>query len=280
MSLFKSKQAYPGRRSNAYSADPNLLTVIGLDTPHKEGEHELYDPRIHLPLDEEFVANVLEVGVLEPVLVWKIGTGDDAIFAVADGRQRTRVLRKANELLVADGQPPLEITFVPVKGKLTPLDLALLSVSANVHIPDPPLVKAKRAELLLRRGASKSKVARHFAVTERTVDNWLKLLDAPEEVQEAVVIGDVTQTDAREIAALPALQQQPALEQRRKARQNGNGRIKRGPNIRGKIRAVLDCDREHRTLNRNHRKLLQWFAGEIGDDDVRQLLPGLPDADD
>jgi ParB family chromosome partitioning protein len=33
--------------------------------------HPLYDERIHLPIDEGMVLNIMELGVLEPIIVWK-----------------------------------------------------------------------------------------------------------------------------------------------------------------------------------------------------------------
>jgi ParB family chromosome partitioning protein len=33
--------------------------------------HPLYDERIHLPISEAMVLNIMDQGVLEPIIVWK-----------------------------------------------------------------------------------------------------------------------------------------------------------------------------------------------------------------
>ena len=33
--------------------------------------HPLYGERVHLPLNESVILNIIELGVLEPIIVWK-----------------------------------------------------------------------------------------------------------------------------------------------------------------------------------------------------------------
>ena len=80
-----AKQAIAdAKRLNAFGVDPDHLCVVGIDTKHKEGEHPLWDERIHRKLHEPFIANLMAVGVLEPILVRKNGE----TLEVIDGRQR------------------------------------------------------------------------------------------------------------------------------------------------------------------------------------------------
>lgn len=101
-----AKQAFEGTRGSFYKMSPEDITVIGLDTKDDES-HPLYDGRIHMPLEEDTVLNMMEHGVLVPIRVTK--DGKSAI--VIDGRRRVLHAREANRRLKKKGQPTI---FVPV----------------------------------------------------------------------------------------------------------------------------------------------------------------------
>ena len=73
-------------KSNVLFFEPENLHLV-TDTTHP-----LYDERVHLPLNEAVILNIMELGVLEPIIVWKDPeTGKTCVVA---GRQRVRTLRK------------------------------------------------------------------------------------------------------------------------------------------------------------------------------------------
>ncbi|MGI1234868.1 hypothetical protein ACIAGK_06675, partial [Klebsiella quasipneumoniae subsp. similipneumoniae] len=52
-------------KSNVLFFEPEKLHLVTDKT------HLLYDERINLPIDEGMVLNIKELGVLEPIIVWK-----------------------------------------------------------------------------------------------------------------------------------------------------------------------------------------------------------------
>ena len=52
-------------KTNVLTFEPEHLHLITDKT------HPLYDERVHLPIDEGMVLNIAELGVLEPIIVWK-----------------------------------------------------------------------------------------------------------------------------------------------------------------------------------------------------------------
>ncbi|RRF10818.1 hypothetical protein EAN93_29390 [Klebsiella pneumoniae] len=50
--------------------------------------HPLYDERVHLPIEEGMVLNIAELGVLEPIIVWK--DPETGLTCVVVGRQRVK----------------------------------------------------------------------------------------------------------------------------------------------------------------------------------------------
>ncbi|HBZ8892853.1 TPA: hypothetical protein MNB12_005465, partial [Klebsiella pneumoniae] len=50
---------------NVLNFEPENLHLVTDKT------HPLYDERVHLPIEEGMVLNIAELGVLEPIIVWK-----------------------------------------------------------------------------------------------------------------------------------------------------------------------------------------------------------------
>ena len=69
-------------KTNVLMFDPENLHLVTDKT------HPLYDERIHLPIDEGMVLNIKELGVLEPIIVWK--DPETGLTCVVVGRQRVR----------------------------------------------------------------------------------------------------------------------------------------------------------------------------------------------
>ncbi|WP_369707599.1 ParB N-terminal domain-containing protein [Klebsiella variicola] len=75
-------------KSNVLFFEPENLHLV-TDTTHP-----LYDERVHLPLNEAVILNIMELGVLEPIIVWKDPeTGKTCVVA---GRQRVKNAKEAN----------------------------------------------------------------------------------------------------------------------------------------------------------------------------------------
>ncbi len=108
-------------KTNVLSFNPEALHLV--DDP----SHLLYDERIHLPLKESTVLNIMKLGVIEPIAVWK--DSETGKVYVVFGRQRVKHVIEANRRLVEMGKEPLLIPGVVKRGTL--IQMAQLMVSEN-----------------------------------------------------------------------------------------------------------------------------------------------------
>ena len=69
-------------KTNVLMFEPENLHLV------TDKSHPLYDERIHLPIDKGMVLNIKELGVLEPIIVWK--DPENGLTCVVVGRQRVR----------------------------------------------------------------------------------------------------------------------------------------------------------------------------------------------
>ena len=200
------KQALPGRRLNAFAEDPDTLVVIGIDTDDGP-EHALHDPRIHLPLVEETVLNLMSIGVREPVIVRKNGD----VPEVTDGRRRVLHAREANRRLRKLGETELLVPVMLAKGDD---DLMLeIGISLNEHrVNDGVMAKVDKAvRMLARNGEDLAKTAVAFGVTTQTIRSWVKIAGVSAKVRKAIDAGTISATAAAKLAALSRAEQDEEL---------------------------------------------------------------------
>lgn len=95
-------------KTNVLMFEPENLFLVTDKT------HPLYDERINLPIDEGMVLNIKELGVLEPIIVWK--DPENGRSCVVVGRQRVRHTLEANKLLLKEGKTPLLVPGVVKRG--------------------------------------------------------------------------------------------------------------------------------------------------------------------
>ncbi|STW26153.1 Uncharacterised protein [Klebsiella michiganensis] len=60
-------------KTNVLMFEPENLHIV------TDKAHPLYDERIHLPLSEAMVLNIIDQGVLEPIIVWKDPENGDVL---------------------------------------------------------------------------------------------------------------------------------------------------------------------------------------------------------
>ncbi len=192
----KQRKSYTeagGSKLDAFLMPPDAIWIVGLDYD-EEGEdpfdsedqpvreHPLYDERIELPLPKAFVKNVKVNGVKKAINTRVV----DGHVCCVDGRQRLRAIRKANELLEAEGLEPM---MIPVKPELGGADeeAALNVITANSFSQaDSPFRQAQKAQRLLNRGVEKAVIANSMGVSTATLKNYLKLLDAPDDLTKHI----------------------------------------------------------------------------------------------
>ena len=190
----------PAKRGNLYQFDPNELVVIGVDT--KDGpEHELWDERIRLPLEESMILNLQAIGVKESVIVRK-GTSAKGGYEVVDGRRRVLHAREANKRLKKAGEPLLYVPALIEQGDET--HMTGVSISLNeIRKDDDTLTKAEKCMRLLHRNGNDHKAAAiAFGVSVAAIKNWAKVAELTPKVKKAVAAGEISASAAAELHGL------------------------------------------------------------------------------
>jgi ParB family chromosome partitioning protein len=185
--------------------EPEDVVIIGLDTDDDD-RHPLYDNRIHIPIDESLVRNILVYGVLEPVLVRLEGGRPVCV----DGRQRTRCAREAKKRQEAAGEFTVK---VPVR-RMTGDDgrMAGIMIAAQLRQDDDILTRAQKAAKLLSTRGDLDEVAIAFGRTREAVQGWFKLLEADPVIHKAIRDRKLSASAAVEMSRLPREEQAEALE--------------------------------------------------------------------
>lgn len=147
-------------KTNVLSFEPEKLHLVTDKT------HPLYDERVHLPIDEGMVLNIAELGVLEPIIVWK--DPETGLTCVVVGRQRVKHTLEANKLRLKEGKDPLLVPGVVKRGSAN--QMAKYMVSENeIRRPDTPLGRAKKMSDALDRGLDEDDIAVLFGCSVQTV---------------------------------------------------------------------------------------------------------------
>lgn len=165
-----------------------------------------HDPRLLLPLDDAKVRNINTLGVLETVLVTRVG---DALIVI-DGRQRVRWARAANKLRHERGEPLLRVKCDPVRLAATDPRYALsVLISTNENRVDDDIVgKINKLKRLLASGVDTHAAADIFGVSVAVVDSWLRFDDnAIGTVKLAVEQGRMALSAGMRVAAVAPAQQ-------------------------------------------------------------------------
>ncbi|HBU1550596.1 TPA: hypothetical protein MCR88_004770, partial [Klebsiella pneumoniae] len=147
-------------KTNVLNFEPENLHLVTDKT------HPLYDERVHLPIEEGMVLNIAELGVLEPIIVWK--DPETGLTCVVVGRQRVKHTLEANKLRLKEGKDPLLVPGVVKRGSAN--QMAKYMVSENeIRRPDTPLGRAKKMSDALDRGLDEDDIAVLFGCSVQTV---------------------------------------------------------------------------------------------------------------
>ncbi|ENN8392446.1 ParB N-terminal domain-containing protein [Serratia marcescens] len=200
-----STEAYGASgKTNVLNFEPERLHLV------TDRSHPLYDERIHLPLDEAMVLNIMDQGVLEPIIVWK--DPETGLSCVVDGRQRVRHAIEANKRLAAAGKDLLFVPAVTKRGSAVRMAQAMISAN-EIRRSDTPLGRAKKMADALERGHDEEDLSLMFGVGVQTIRATLALLDATQAVKDAVESGTVTVSQARQLANLSPEEQREKVKE-------------------------------------------------------------------
>lgn len=201
------------KRASAYYADPGNLCIVGLDTPHKKGEHPLWDKRAFLPADDSMVASILAHGVKKPVFV-RIN-GD--VLEVVDGRRRIINARAANAKIremneeAGTERPFIEVPVILQKGTEAHL-FGLARLLNRGQLEEDPLTTAEAAQKLIDQGQTEEQVATYLQIGAPMLKIYLSLLDLHPTVRKAVEDQRISMTAASKLAPLAREEQVEAFE--------------------------------------------------------------------
>lgn len=257
-----AKTAVEAPRTNAWLFDPEQLKLV------TDESHHLYDPRIHLPIDEAMVKNIMVNGVIEPVIIAKEGM--DVI--VVDGRQRTKNAIEANKRLTAEGKEPVKVTCIIRRGDDASLFGVLISANENRQ-DDTPLGKADKLSRYLAMGRTEEQAAIAFGVSAVTIKTWLAMLTLSDKVKQAVDGGVISATAAVKLSNLSRPEQETALNFLIESGSKTSGRnvekVKNGnrPSI-AKMKSRNDVERKllEEGLHKEFIAALKWVLSEVTTD--------------
>ena len=216
----QSKDALGAKgKKDQFQFDPNDLVLV------VDPKHPLYDKRVHLPVKESLVRNIMAFGVIEPIVVRKNPeTGEVEVVA---GRQRVMACREANRRLIAQGLEPHWIPAIVRRGECT--SLMGVMASENEHREDDsPVGRAEKMQRMLDMGRSEEEVAVTFGLkTAATVKQSVLLLEAPRVVRDAVESEAITPTEGSKLAKMEPEAATKALERLLKEAPRQSGKKRR-----------------------------------------------------
>ncbi|KVR93303.1 ParB/RepB/Spo0J family partition protein [Burkholderia vietnamiensis] len=239
-------------KGNVLDFDPGTLVLV------TDPAHPLFDERVHWPVDENMVRNIMFQGVIQPIEVTKDPeTGE---VQVVTGRQRVKAAREANRRLVDRGEPPVTVPGIvrriPRVDRASVLSAAIASENAIRQQETPLSTAAKMARQLRMR--SEADVAVLFGCNVQTVRATVALLDCCEAVQKAVDAGQINVTHARKLAKLEPSEQREKVAELVEAGEGKTGHARSRAQ-----RAVVEGDSAPRM--RSRKQVETALAAATGD---------------
>jgi ParB family chromosome partitioning protein len=264
---------------------PAEAIAIGLDT--KDGpEHPQYDPRIHLPLVEATVLDMMENGVSNPIEVNPVEGVGQVIIAgrrrkmhAAEAERRLQKTTWTDSLGVTHKPNPEAVVWIPARA-VTGSDKYLFSrmmKENNLREEEGAVAQARKVGIMQDKfGATDDEVLASTGWSIGTLRNRRKLLKLPAKLLRDVEAGKITWLQALKVSQLPEDQQDDAVEETadaneegghsgaRRARQAaaGGANADDAPDY-GKrwMKAILNCDKAA-DLDEGAAKLLRMMYGE------------------
>ena len=175
-----------------------------------------YDPRIELPISEEFIADLRKRGQLQPALGYKSVADDGSVgVTLTAGRQRWKSIREIWRRMQEDGSdmrfaPVFKVIVAKAKDAATRREERF---AENCHRTEfGGIEKAREVARQLEivgddeRGREDVRILFNFK-SPAAMDNCLALLDTTPKVQELLSAGAISPT-----AALQLARQEPAVQ--------------------------------------------------------------------
>ncbi len=172
--------------------------AVGSITPNPRQPRQTFDEEAL----EELAASILEVGLLQPVVVRKLGGGS---YELVMGERRWRASQQAG------------LEFIPAIVRETPdTDMLRDALLENLHRQqlDPLEEAAAYQQLLDDFGATHEQLAQKVGRSRPHISNTLRLLNLPPTVQKKLAAGVISAGHARALLSLDDPLAQERLAQR------------------------------------------------------------------
>jgi ParB family transcriptional regulator, chromosome partitioning protein len=172
--------------------------AVGSITPNPRQPRRTFDEEAL----EELAASITEVGLLQPVVVRKLGEGK---YELVMGERRWRASQRAG------------LEYIPAIVRETPdTDMLRDALLENLHRQqlDPLEEAAAYQQLLDDFGATHEQLAQKVGRSRPHISNTLRLLNLPPAVQKRVAAGVLSAGHARALLSLDDPQAQDRLAQR------------------------------------------------------------------
>jgi ParB family transcriptional regulator, chromosome partitioning protein len=172
--------------------------AVGSITPNPRQPRRTFDEEAL----EELSASITEVGLLQPVVVRKLGEGK---YELVMGERRWRASQRAG------------LEYIPAIVRETPdTDMLRDALLENLHRQqlDPLEEAAAYQQLLDDFGATHEQLAQKVGRSRPHISNTLRLLNLPPAVQKRVAAGVLSAGHARALLSLDDSQAQERLAQR------------------------------------------------------------------
>lgn len=232
MTKTQNKRADSAPRQDLKMYDPTGVVVIGIDTK-ADPSHWGYDEDSNqAPVREEDVQFTYEYGIIQNV----IGRRDGDKIIIVAGRGRTRQLREANKRRVTDGLTPWLLPVRIERGDAR--KMLVLKHGENSHRRDQtPFARARQADELSKQ-FPEAEAAAIMGLGVKQYKDLLKLLDVSPAVKKAVLQGNLGQTSAIELAALPEASQAEQLAEILATSATSGGKTPTIRDVKAKVREL------------------------------------------
>jgi len=196
-----AKEGFKKAGSSFTTDDPDMLIL------QTKPDGPFYDERHSLPLIVEMIANIVAVGVQQPIIV---STFEGKNYIV-EGRQRYKHWVAALKEWKRLGETPKPLPCI--LRQIKPNDGELIGISCNEHRQnDSPMLKITKAARMLAMGWDEETTANSFGITVQQLQNWLKADSLCAPVKKAIEQGKITVSAATKFAKLEPAQQKEEVE--------------------------------------------------------------------
>ena len=177
-------------------ADGNMWLNPEKLVPNPSQPRKSFDDK----LIEELADSIRENGLIEPIVVEKAEEGDN--FYIIAGERRTRAAK-----FLGLKKVPVHVTKLD---KIKKLEVALIENIQRVDLN--PIDEANAYYNLMQMGdLTQDEVAKRVGKNRSTVANSIRLLKLPEDIQQALVEGQITNGHARALLSCENIADQRVL---------------------------------------------------------------------